>query len=90
MGTWISDTPLRYKFRAVSAMTFFTTLLLALFATQQEAAGRSVSAQRTATAEGELVQNWPAGSVLSTRDNLLPLEQAANLGDTVAQALGRG
>ena len=39
MGTWISDIPLKYKFWAVNAVAFFTTLLLVLFAMQQEAAG---------------------------------------------------
>ncbi|MDF5828097.1 hypothetical protein P4233_10175 [Pseudomonas aeruginosa] len=61
MGTWISDIPLKYKFWAVNAVAFFTTLLLVLFAMQQEAAGRNASAQRAAAAEGELVQSWPAG-----------------------------
>ncbi|WP_238582128.1 hypothetical protein, partial [Pseudomonas aeruginosa] len=27
MGTWISDIPLKYKFWAVNAVAFFTTLL---------------------------------------------------------------
>ncbi|HEJ5225343.1 TPA: methyl-accepting chemotaxis protein, partial [Pseudomonas aeruginosa] len=52
MGTWISDIPLKYKFWAVNAVAFFTTLLLVLFAMQQEAAGRNASAQRAAVAEG--------------------------------------
>lgn len=90
MGTWISDIPLKYKFWAVNAVAFFTTLLLVLFAMQQEAAGRNASAQRAAAAEGELVQSWPAGSTLPARSNLLPLEQAASLGGTAAQALGKG
>ncbi|MCO3114521.1 methyl-accepting chemotaxis protein [Pseudomonas aeruginosa] len=90
MGTWISDIPLKYKFWAVNAVAFFTTLLLVLFAMQQEAAGRNASAQRAAAAEGELVQSWPAGSALPARSNLLPLEQAASLGGTAAQALGKG
>ncbi|MCO3160531.1 methyl-accepting chemotaxis protein [Pseudomonas aeruginosa] len=87
MGTWISNIPLKYKFWAVNAVAFFTTLLLVLFAMQQEAAGRNASAQSAAAAEGELVQAWPTGGTLPARSNLLPLEQAASLGGTAAQAL---
>lgn len=71
-------------------VAFFTTLPLVLFAMQQETAGRNASAWRVVVAKSELAQSWPIGSALPVRSNLLLLEQVANLGGTVTQALGKG
>lgn len=36
MGTWLSNISLKYKFWAVNAVAFVTTLLLVLYAVQLE------------------------------------------------------
>ena len=36
MGAWMRDLSLKYKFWAVNAVSFFTTLLLVLYAMQLE------------------------------------------------------
>ena len=41
MGHWISDLSLKYKFWAVNAVAFFTTLLLVLYALQLEQQDRA-------------------------------------------------
>ena len=41
MGTWLSNISLKYKFWAVNAVAFVTTLLLVLYAVQLEQQSRS-------------------------------------------------
>ncbi|EPN68108.1 methyl-accepting chemotaxis protein, partial [Pseudomonas syringae pv. actinidiae ICMP 19101] len=41
MGSWLGNLSLKYKFWAVNAVAFFTTLLLVLFALQLEQQARA-------------------------------------------------
>ena len=54
MDAWIRDLSLKYKFWAVNLVAFFTTLLLVLFAMQQEQAGRADAAREAAQARAQL------------------------------------
>jgi hypothetical protein len=45
MGAWLSNISLKYKFWAVNAVAFITTLLLVLYAVQLEQQSRSHAAQ---------------------------------------------
>ena len=51
MGTWLSNISLKYKFWAVNAVAFVTTLLLVLYAVQLEQQSRSNAAQANARAQ---------------------------------------
>ena len=48
MGAWLSNISLKYKFWAVNAVAFVTTLLLVLYAVQLEQQARSHAAQASA------------------------------------------
>ena len=50
MGTWLSNISLKYKFWAVNAVAFVTTLLLVLYAVQLEQQSRSKAASFTGSA----------------------------------------
>lgn len=71
MAAWIRDISLKYKFWAVNAVAFVTTLLLVLFAMHQELDGRNQQARQGAEAQAQLLKNWPAGSALPTSANLI-------------------
>ena len=45
MGAWLSNISLKYKFWAVNAVAFVTTLLLVLYAVQLEQQARSQASQ---------------------------------------------
>ncbi|MET0847110.1 MAG: methyl-accepting chemotaxis protein [Pseudomonas sp.] len=71
MGAWLSNISLKYKFWAVNAVAFFTTLLLVLYAVQLEQQARSHAAQASAQAQARLLNAWPAGQALPKAENLL-------------------
>ncbi|HEK0906932.1 TPA: methyl-accepting chemotaxis protein [Pseudomonas putida] len=60
MGAWLSNISLKYKFWAVNAVAFVTTLLLVLYAVYLEQQARAESAQAHAVAQAELLATWPA------------------------------
>jgi methyl-accepting chemotaxis protein len=76
MGAWISNISLKYKFWAVNAVAFVTTLLLVLYAVQLEQQARIHAAQTSAQAQARLLGAWPAGQALPTADNVLTFSRA--------------
>jgi methyl-accepting chemotaxis protein len=72
MGIWIRNLSLKYKFWAVNLVGFVTTLMLVLFAMQQEQQGRAEAARESAGARAALLATWPAGSELPRDAQLLP------------------
>ena len=72
MKQWILDLSLKYKFWAVNLVAFATTLLLVLFAMQQEHAGRIDAARAAAEAQARLLAAWPADAGLPQDARLLP------------------
>ena len=72
MGVWLSNISLKYKFWAVNAVAFVTTLLLVLYAVQLEQQSLSHAAQANARAQAQLLSAWPAGQALPKADFLLP------------------
>ncbi|MGY4528096.1 methyl-accepting chemotaxis protein [Pseudomonas sp. TE21394] len=70
MGAWLSNVSLKYKFWAVNAVAFVTTLLLVLYAVHLEQRARAEAAQAQAAAQAQLLAAWPAGQ---------PLPRAANV-----------
>ncbi|MFJ9992448.1 methyl-accepting chemotaxis protein [Pseudomonas putida] len=64
MGAWLSNISLKYKFWAVNAVAFVTTLLLVLYAVYLEQQARAESAQAQAVAQAELLATWPAAQPL--------------------------
>ncbi|MDF9774424.1 methyl-accepting chemotaxis protein [Pseudomonas baetica] len=89
MGAWLSNISLKYKFWAVNAVAFVTTLLLVLYAVQLEQQARSQSAQASAQAQARLLEAWPAGQPLPHADNLLAFShgQAPTLNEQPVQEL---
>ena len=71
MGAWLSNISLKYKFWAVNAVAFITTLLLVLYAVQLEQQARSQASQTSARAQAQLLNAWPAGLALPKADHLL-------------------
>ncbi|MDN4546696.1 methyl-accepting chemotaxis protein [Pseudomonas sp. C32] len=76
MGAWLSNISLKYKFWAVNAVAFITTLLLVLFAVHLEQQARSQAAKASAQAQARLLSAWPAGQPLPRHDNLLIFSRA--------------
>lgn len=68
MGAWLSNISLKYKFWAVNAVAFVTTLLLVLYAVQLEQQSRSDAAQANARAQAQLLAAWPVGQPLPQAD----------------------
>ena len=85
MGAWLSNISLKYKFWAVNAVAFVTTLLLVLYAVQLEQQSRSNAAQANARAQAQLLSAWPAGQPLPEASQLLPLapDQIASVNDAI-------
>ncbi|MCK9800187.1 methyl-accepting chemotaxis protein [Pseudomonas sp. MAFF 302030] len=75
MGAWLSNISLKYKFWAVNAVAFVTTLLLVLYAVQLEQQARSQASQQSAQAQARLLSAWPNGQPLPTADHLLSIHQ---------------
>ncbi|WP_079227212.1 methyl-accepting chemotaxis protein [Pseudomonas putida] len=71
MGAWLSNISLKYKFWAVNAVAFVTTLLLVLYAVHLEQRARADGAQAQAQAQAELLAAWPAGQPLPHQANLI-------------------
>ncbi|VVO41310.1 hypothetical protein PS712_05888 [Pseudomonas fluorescens] len=71
MGAWLSNISLKYKFWAVNAVAFITTLLLVLYAVQLEQQARNHAAQASAQAQARLLGAWPVGQALPKAENLL-------------------
>ncbi|AIN59316.1 methyl-accepting chemotaxis protein [Pseudomonas soli] len=71
MGAWLSNVSLKYKFWAVNAVAFVTTLMLVLYAVHLEQQARAGGAQAQAQAQAELLAAWPAGQALPTQANLI-------------------
>lgn len=89
MGAWLSNISLKYKFWAVNAVAFVTTLLLVLYAVQLEQQARSRAAQASAQAQARLLEAWPAGQTLPHADNFLAFSrgQAPTLNEQPVQEL---
>ena len=64
MGAWLSNISLKYKFWAVNAVAFVTTLFLVLYAVHLEQQARAEEAQNKAQVEARLLATWPAGQPL--------------------------
>ncbi|BBH47142.1 methyl-accepting chemotaxis protein [Pseudomonas sp. KU43P] len=71
MGAWLSNISLKYKFWAVNAVAFVTTLLLVLYAVHLEQRARADAAQAQARAQAELLSAWPAGQALPRQANVI-------------------
>jgi methyl-accepting chemotaxis protein len=66
MGSWISNLSLKYKFWAVNAVAFITTLVLVLYAIQLEQQGRQETARDAARNQASIIAAWSAGQPLPT------------------------
>jgi len=89
MGHWISDLSLKYKFWAVNAVAFFTTLLLVLYALQLEQQVHEDAAKQAAQQQARLLSQWPQDQALPNISNLLSFTsgQAPRLPDNQGSAL---
>lgn len=89
MGAWLSNISLKYKFWAVNAVAFVTTLLLVLYAVHLEQRARADAAQAQAQAQAELLSAWPAGQPLPQQANVIawPAEQAPSVAGVPLEAL---
>nr|WP_314584781.1 methyl-accepting chemotaxis protein [uncultured Pseudomonas sp.] len=61
MSRWLSNLSLKYKFWAVNAVAFITTLLLVLYALNLEQHSRAYDARVAAQAQSQLLAAWPVG-----------------------------
>jgi len=61
MSRWLSNLSLKYKFWAVNAVAFITTLLLVLYALNLEQHSRADDARVAAQAQSQLLAAWPVG-----------------------------
>ncbi|MDH0748725.1 methyl-accepting chemotaxis protein [Pseudomonas sp. GD03842] len=66
MSRWLSNLSLKYKFWAVNAVAFITTLLLVLYALNIEQQSRAEDARIAAQAQAHLLAAWPAGQTAPT------------------------
>ncbi|KIU47861.1 chemotaxis protein [Pseudomonas putida] len=64
MGAWLSNISLKYKFWAVNAVAFVTTLFVVLYAVHLETRARAETAQARVQSEARLLAAWPAGQAL--------------------------
>ncbi|EXF92593.1 chemotaxis protein [Pseudomonas fluorescens HK44] len=71
MGAWLSNISLKYKFWAVNAVAFVTTLLLVLYAVQLEQQARNQASQQSAVAQARLISGWPVGQALPEAEHFL-------------------
>ncbi len=77
MGNWVSDLSLKYKFWAVNAVAFLTTLLLVLYAVHVEQQVHVEQAKQAAQQQAQLLSQWPAEQALPKAANLLSFTQDA-------------
>lgn len=75
MGAWLSNISLKYKFWAVNAVAFVTTLLLVLYAVHLEQQARSHAAQVSAQAQAQLLKAWPLGQPLPKSAQVLTFKR---------------
>jgi methyl-accepting chemotaxis protein len=75
MGSWLSNISLKYKFWAVNAVAFITTLFLVLYALQLEHNARFDDARDSAQSQARLLGSWPAAQALPTGSNILVFTQ---------------
>jgi len=90
MGHWISDLSLKYKFWAVNAVAFFTTLLLVLYALHLEQQVHQHAAKQAVQQQARLLSQWPQELALPKVGNLLSVAsgQTPRLPDNQGSALG--
>ena len=86
MSRWLSNISLKYKFWAVNAVAFVTTLLLVLYALQLEQYSRADDARNAARSQATLLSAWPAGQPLPRAEGLL-IFQAGQAPQLNGQAL---
>lgn len=91
MGNWISDLSLKYKFWAVNAVAFGTTLLLVLYAVHLEHQVHHNAAKSAAQQSAKLLSQWPQNSPLPTLSNVLSFspEQPPRLPDNQGNLLAK-
>lgn len=77
MGAWMRDLSLKYKFWAVNAVSFLTTLLLVLYAMQLEQQTAVSAAKRAAQEQAQLLARWPAEQALPSDEHLLTFAKGA-------------
>ena len=89
MGAWLSNISLKYKFWAVNAVAFITTLLLVLYAVQLEQQARSDASQASARAQARLLGAWPTDKALPKNEHWLTFArgQVPQLADLDLSAL---
>ena len=89
MGAWLSNISLKYKFWAVNAVAFITTLLLVLYAVHLEQQSRSHASQASAQAQAQLLGAWPADKALPKSEHWLTFArgQVPQLADQDLSAL---
>ncbi len=89
MGAWLSNISLKYKFWAVNAVAFITTLLLVLYAVHLEQQSRSHASQASAQAQAQLLGTWPADKALPKSEQWLTFArgQVPQLADQDLSAL---
>ena len=92
MGAWIRDLSLKYKFWAVNAVAFLTTLLLVLYAMQVEQQTLVSAAKRAAQEQAQLLADWPAEQALPRDEQLLSFAKgsAPNRAGTAELARAQG
>ena len=91
MGSWIRDLSLKYKFWAVNAVAFGTTLLLVLYALDLEREVRMDAAQQLAQAQAQLLAAWPEGQTPPSGNHLVRFAegQSPSLANNQGAALSR-
>jgi len=86
MSVRLRDIPLKFKFWAVNAVAFFTTLLLVLYAMNLERDARIEQMRLAASQQAELLRAWPTGQPLPSR----PQQLLFRSGETPAVPGGQG
>lgn len=79
MAGLMRDISLKYKFWAVNAVAFFTTLMLVVHALFQEQHGRAETAQSFARAEAQSLVGWPNGTPLPSNGRWFNLSEPSTL-----------
>jgi hypothetical protein len=67
MGAWLSNISLKYKFWAVNAVAFVTTLLLVLYAVQPRTAGADSDRPGIGPGPGSIAQRLARGAATPKR-----------------------
>nr|GFD11115.1 hypothetical protein [Tanacetum cinerariifolium] len=82
---WLSNISLKYKFWAVNAVAFITTLLLVLYALQIEQRARADDAEAFHQARQQLLAAWPGGQAAPS---LPPLAAPPSFDQLLAEHAG--